>query len=320
MSAPIPKFGTSVRARGYDQAPSYLGDSHDVALDVASWSVSGDAYFAVPTTTQKLPSGFYTCEISQNGPFLQRKDVDADQLIKLPDATTDMLLKEFVTFWEQVEKFKKFGLSAKRGILLWGPPGSGKTSSLQVMASHMIQELGGIVVMAGDPRIMIPLLNGLRRIEPDRPLIVVYEDIDALVDRYGEAEFLAMLDGEHQVSNVVNVATTNYPERLDARFADRPGRFDRVQYVPMPCEDARRCYFETRAVDVNKDTIERWVQKSEGWSIAHLRELIVSSQVLGEDSEDAIGRLNGMRVTPDSDIPPDKVKAEVGFGILGGRS
>tara|TARA_R100000963_G_scaffold35056_1_gene31525 strand:+ start:25773 stop:26510 length:738 start_codon:yes stop_codon:yes gene_type:complete len=244
--------------------------------------------------------------------MLRRMNIDVDDLIDLPDPTTDMLLKEFVTFWQKAEKYAERGMSAKRGLLLWGPPGSGKTSAVQKMATHMMRVLEGIVVMAGEPDTTSTLLHDLRAIEPKRPLIVVYEDIDALVERYGEAQFLAMLDGEKQIANVVNVATTNYPERLDRRFADRPGRFDRVQYVGMPLAAARRAYFKARLPDICEQRLERWVSKSEDWSIAHLRELVVATEVLGDEDAETIERVDGMRDRPNSEQEPGRER----FGIV----
>lgn len=309
MSNPKPNFGSQSFARSNrtleSTSPMY---SESPDIDAAAWAVQGDTYVAVPETSRALPAGFYGCEMSHTGPFFRKLDVSTDDLIRLPDQTTDMLLKEFVTFWERIKKFSDHGLSAKRGLILWGPPGSGKTSAVQVMAAHMIEKLRGVVVLAGEPRLTAMLLAAIRKIEPHRPLIVVYEDIDALVERYGEPEFLAMLDGERQIDNVVNVATTNYPERLDRRFADRPGRFDRVQYVGMPGDSARKAYLERRAPELSEIEIARWVKASDGWSIAHLRELIVAHQVLGEDAETVIDRLNDMREPPSSEREPDGQK------------
>lgn len=63
----------------------------------------------------------------------------------------------------------------------------------------------------------------------------------------------------------------------------------------MPLPAARRAYFEAKAADVPEPRRERWVIASEGWSIAHLRELVVAHLILQEDDEAVIERLNGMR-------------------------
>lgn len=313
MSNPSPNFGAAVnhsnRLGTASESPTTLHRKRDFVATPASWAVMGDMFQAVPETTKALPPGFYRCQDTQRGPMLRAMEVNVDSLIDLPDETTDMLLKEFVTFWERAEKYAERGLAAKRGLLLWGPPGSGKTSAVQKMAAHMIKHLGGVVVVADVyPPTLTQLLHDFRSIEPTRPLIVMFEDIDALVDQFGEANLLALLDGENQIANVVNVATTNYPERLDRRFADRPGRFDRVQYVGMPNDEARRAYFKTRMPEIDDIRLERWVKKSEGWSIAHLRELVVATEVLGDEDTDTIERVEGMRDAPNSEQEPSRQK------------
>jgi energy-coupling factor transporter ATP-binding protein EcfA2 len=306
-----PKFGSSLRGGQYPDAPQAISCNpgrmaENPLLDVSVWAVTGDIYFGCPTAEPMLKPGFYSCNMSQRGPYLERMKMATDALLELPDPVCDMLLGEFVEFWKRSPQFANLGLTTKRGLILWGPPGSGKTSAVQRMAAHMINTMGGVVVMAGDPEETTMCLHMLRKIEPDRPLIVVYEDLDALVQRYGEARFLAMLDGELQVSGVVNVATTNYPERLDKRFVDRPGRFDRVTFVGMPQEKARAAYFAAKALNVDEVTRARWVNKTEGWSIAHLRELIVATQVLGEAEDVTIKRLTEMQEDLNSMQPPEE--------------
>ncbi len=314
MNNSMPTLGTNLKSHGSTMGcqPQF----HDGVVankDVASWGVTGEAYFPVPTTTATLPTGFYSCDQSHGGPFFQKLgDTPVDDLMQLPDPTTDMLMKEFVTFWERASHFAERGLSAKRGLLLWGPPGSGKTSAVFMMAHHMIKTLGGVVVLVGEPHVTIELLRAFRRVEPTRPLICVWEDIDALIERFGEAEYLSLLDGERQISNVVNVATTNYPERLDRRFADRPGRFDRVQQVPMPLLEARLEFLRQRAPDLDPDTIQKWADASDGWSLAHLRELIVSAAIFGDDPDETIDRLNAMGRRPEGDMG-DRGTQSIGF-------
>lgn len=310
MANQSPNFGA--QAGGWnparDHAPRAIKQNDGnpfQSADVAVWAVSGETYWASPNAVEALPPAFYRCCSSMRGAYLEKMRFASDQILRLPDPVCDMLLKEFVTFWASVEKFAARGLSAKRGLILWGPPGSGKTTAVAQMAAHMIEEKGGIVVVASDPDTTTECLHHVRKIEPGRPLIVVYEDLDALVERYGEAQYLALLDGEHQIANVVNVATTNYPERLDKRFVDRPGRFDRVTFVDMPHEEARKAYFAAKAPEVPELTRARWVKETEGWSIAHLRELIVATQALGDGDDDTINRLNEMREFLTSDTPPD---------------
>ena len=61
-------------------------------------------------------------------------------------------------------------------------------------------------------------LKVFREIEPNRSIIYIFEDIDSIIEHHGEDEILSVLDGEMQVNKVLNIATTNYPERLDRRI------------------------------------------------------------------------------------------------------
>src|SRR5690242_20538526 len=171
-------------ARPADALAGKQSRENAAALDVATWAVSGDFYFGCPQATPSLAPGFYRCGESMRGPYLERMTVKLDQILRLPDPVADVLLAEFVKFWGAGEKMRVMGLGFKRGVILWGPPGSGKTSLVQLMAHEMVVAMQGVVVLASAPALTIQCLHILRRIEPDRPLIVVYEDFDALVDRF----------------------------------------------------------------------------------------------------------------------------------------
>lgn len=275
---------------------------------------SDGLFWGSPETCDAVESAFYQCEMQMGrGPCLRRMNMSTDDLLVLPDPTCDLLLKEFIEFWGRADKMKSRGFSLKRGLFLHGKPGGGKTSAVQRMSHHMIKTMGGIVVMVGHPAVTAACLQLYRSIEPQRPVICVYEDIDALINHHGEAGILALLDGELQISNVVNVATCNYPELLDPRVKNRPGRFDRVTEVPMPLAEARRSYFEQKAPEIEPARIERWVEASEGWSIAHLRELVVATLVLEEEDEAVIARLVSMHEEPPTSADYDRYGGQMGF-------
>lgn len=137
----------------------------------------------------------------------------------------------------------------------------------------------------------------MRRIEPERPLICVLEDINEMVDQYGEHALLALLDGETQIDNVVFVATTNYPERLDQRLVNRPSRFDEIIKIGMPSAEARSVYFRARLnkMELSDGKLAEWVKDTEGLSIAHLKEIVVAVYCLGREYAETLKRLKSMR-------------------------
>lgn len=282
-----------------------------------SWAENNEAFWVTAKSHDTLPAGLYRCGHSDNiGPYLKAQSIDTDTLMVLPDTASEQIVDEVIEFQSIRHEFHSRGFLHKRGILLWGPPGSGKTSTIQLLLQLIIKRNAGIAIYAERPGLTSKCLKLVRSIEPDRPIIVLMEDLDALVNEYGEAEFLSLLDGESQVDNVIYVATTNYPERLDARFVDRPSRFDTIKYIGMPSADARRTYLAFKEPSLKEDTelLDQYVKRSDGFSIAHLRELIILTMCFKRPLDEAIGRLEKFRVKPSSDKRPDSK----GFGFSAG--
>lgn len=283
--------------RGDQGAPATSPDSNwaQIAASARCWAQTGDAYFPVSEVVQELPPGAYRCRDSNRGPYLEKMPIEIDSLLTLPDGAVEILLAEFKKFWTLRENFSARGFTFKRGLLMWGPPGSGKTSAIWQMTQELVRLHRGVVVFIEHPGLATACIGILRRIEPERPMITIMEDLDALVGQYGDHGFLALLDGETQISNVVHVATTNYPEYLDRRFVDRPSRFDTIMHVGMPSADARRVYFSAKEPSLEKATLVRWVARTDGYSIAHLREVIIAIKCFDQPEDAVFDRLDGMR-------------------------
>lgn len=94
------------------------------------WAHNDGSYWGSPETTDLIVPGFYHPTVSEGKGFgFQRIRTQTDNLLRLPDPTCDMLLNEFMTFWTRAPEMAKRGLTVKRGLMLYGPPGSGKTSA-----------------------------------------------------------------------------------------------------------------------------------------------------------------------------------------------
>lgn len=271
------------------------GDWAQTVASARCWAQAGDAYFPVSEVVPALPAGAYRCRNSNRGPYLEKMPIDIDRLLDLPDSAVERLLAEFKQFWTLRANFEERGFTFKRGMLLWGPPGSGKTSGIWQMTQELVRSHNGIVIFVEEPDLATVCISLARRIEPKRPMICVMEDLDALVQRHGEHGYLALLDGETQISNVVHIATTNYPEYLDRRFVDRPSRFDTIMFVGMPSAAARRAYFHAKEPGLDDVTLERWVRRTEDYSVAHLREVIIAIRCFEAPENEVFERLDAMR-------------------------
>lgn len=282
------------------------------------WATNGKIYWLTTETVDRIDAGLYTTGVSdQTGPFLAQMLTHTDQLLELPDAKSSQVVSDIKHFWTLKAAFTKFGMLHKRGILLYGPAGSGKTSVLQQLIKILIKEHDGVAVYIDHPLVAASCLQSLRKVEPKRPVIALLEDIDILVTRHGLAGYLALLDGEAQVDNVCFIGTTNHIREIDDRLANRPSRFDRRVLIDMPSAIARGAYIKHRIVTLAKEELsaeelDRWVRLTEDFSIAHLRELIVSVKCLEKPLEEVVAILRDMNETP-----PEEIASNRNFGFKG---
>lgn len=281
---------------------------------LSRWGIVDNKHYGVSSSSSTLSAGLYTCRYSDNiGYYLQSQKISIDELLQLPDNASEEVIAEIEHFSNMKDKFTDYGFLYKRGVMLWGPPGSGKTSTIQLLINLFVKKMNGIVVQVQDPNSASEAMNMIRRIEPTRQILAIMEDIDSLVQDHGESGYLSLLDGENQINNVVFVATTNYPQRLDKRFKNRPSRFDTIKYIGMPSAPAREAYLLAKMADVTAEDLAEYVAKSEGYSVAHLKELVILTKCFEYSITDAIARLDDMvKRMPTSDSPPDK-KSKFGF-------
>lgn len=286
-----------VEGRYIGRKNSIIENQEDVATVASNWAKSGPAFFPTEESVETLPAGQYTIEYSHmRGIYFKQKNIVLDDLIMLPDSVSEEIISVVERFWEKKDQYHAMGFLWKRGILLYGPPGGGKTSTLQLIA-HRITERNGLAIYVKEPQVAAEGLSVLRHVEPDRPIIVLMEDFDAIQDKHGESDLLAMLDGDLQIDNVVFIATTNYPEELDARIINRPSRFDLVRKIGYPSADSRRTYLEKMNPRLRgTEELDKWVASTEDYSIAYLKELIVSVELLEQSFDEVLDRLNKMRM------------------------
>jgi ATPase family associated with various cellular activities (AAA) len=282
--------------------------------DYIGWGVGANNVFRpVSSSVPTLPPGTYKFSTDGNGNLIViQMSILTDDLTFLPDSANERVLSGIQKFWSREEAYRNHGLLFKRGVLLWGPPGSGKTVTITQLSNDLVNR-GGLVIFCENPKLAMMGLDAVRRIEPDRPVILILEDVDEIIRHYDEHDLLSLLDGENQVDNVVMIATTNYPEKLGARIINRPSRFDECVKVGMPSDRAREAYIKGVTKEAISETdIQRWVKDTKGLSIAHIRELAAAVLCLDQDYATVIKRLRDMcsLVKPESGF---KEGGKVGF-------
>jgi len=272
------------------------------------WMSSDNKNFRPATqTVPELSPGVYHVGSDMSGLFFSKIAVSTEGLIRLPDTNSDKVIEEIRSFWEKEPLFRENKLAYKRGLLLHGPPGSGKTATARIVTEDVV-ERGGIVVQFFDPEGFAGALRVLREIQPDVPVVVLMEDLDSILQRYLESSVINLLDGVGMIDKVLFLATTNYPERLGERVVNRPSRFDRRFYIGPPDAESRKLFlkhlFSKQGEDPKSMTsgkLDRWVADTEGMSIAHLKELYVAVVILETPYEEAVKILRGMSLLPNSE-------------------
>jgi len=151
------------------------------------------------------------------------------------------------------EAFKRMGIKPPSGVLLYGPPGSGKT----LLAKAVAHESGANFISIKGPEVFTMWVGEserkvreiFRRAKQVAPAIVFFDEIDALAPKRGAdagtrvsenvvSQILTEMSGLEDLHNVVIIAATNRPDILDPALL-RPGRFDRQMLVPAPSEKSR---------------------------------------------------------------------------------
>lgn len=283
----------------YDQ--DNVGFEQNFDSSYVQWSSpDGTIFIPAAKTVNVLPPGVYEIDKGQSmGIFFESVPVKTEGLLRFPDTSSNKVVSEIGKFWDREDLFKEYGLSYKRGIMLYGPPGSGKSSTVQLIM-HDVVKRGGLVLKLDNPYLFSEGFRILRKIQPDTPVVTIMEDIDELLDgTRSESHILNILDGMECMHKVVFLATTNYPEKLGPRIMNRPSRFDKRFRIGFPSERSRRMYFEhligeerIKSLDIDLD---RWVKDTDKLSIAHLKELFVAVVILGDEYKSAIKTLKLMR-------------------------
>jgi AAA+ superfamily predicted ATPase len=202
----------------------------------------------------------------------------------LADEMKSIIRKDFATFLESEDRYRRLGISWRRGALMIGPPGNGKTHCVRALvkeleiASLYVQSLSHHYYTAEQMwHLVFERARGLR------PCVLVLEDLDSLVNDENRSFFLNQIDGFEQNHGLIILATTNHPERIDSAIMDRPSRFDRKYHFNLPSIEERRAYLGNWQRNLSNETGWQADQvliaagATEGFSFAYLKELVIST-------------------------------------------
>jgi hypothetical protein len=272
---------------------------------VNQYALYGGGFTATTPTVKNLPAGAYDIHADSRCVYVVPALPISGLLLELPEMRSEEVIRVVDNFWNSEKDYKEGnefvigGAAYKAGVMIYGPPGSGKSCTIKLVSKKLIERGGTVFFSSGHPQQTMTFLQDFARIEKDRKNIVILEDIDSLIANYGEAHYLEMLDSAKTINNVLFIATTNYPEHLDPRIYNRPGRFSHVIKIGLPGPKTREAYL--RAVLKNHRDVEVIVAKSNGFTIDHLTALINAVYREKKELHAEIERLKTLFRVPKSD-------------------
>lgn len=218
----------------------------------------------------------------RDGERLPRDGVRMEDLI-LSEPVRARLEAEVVGFFapRAAELYRKLGVPYRRGVLLYGAPGNGKTSIIRALAAQL-PTVSGFVLRATGKVDDDDFVTVVRRWTVATPAILVIEDLNWLFpNRVNTSTFLNLLDGLESPrggGGLMLVASTNHPETLDPAINDRPGRFDVAMELPSPDAGQRREFFRRALRNdaaglPDEEMVRKLASATAGLSFAHLREV-----------------------------------------------
>lgn len=275
-------------------------DTQRVSGIKTQWATNDDLHFyAVGRTVSALKPGAFEVINDDSTIVFKSFPIITNNLTNFPDTISNTIVDEAFKFWERTADFDRFKMAHRRGFLICGPAGCGKSSIIKLVCQETINR-GGIIIPFCNPKLLVHGITLIRSLQPDTPIVVTMEDLDAIIANTDESYLMNILDGGLSYLNkIIWLATTNYPELLKRRVTNRPKRFDNVFVMKQPCAETRRMaltiYME-RATDDEKAkfNIDTAVNDSEGLSFSALDELVTSVILFNHDYAETIERLKSM--------------------------
>ena len=274
-----------------------------VSLHLVSSRPGAAASLGVHLRERALELNVYRGQVVSFGPtgfgerssflrFHERPRLDEQDLV-LPADTLGDLRRQVVGVARNRDRLRAAGQHLKRGLLLYGPPGVGKTHTVR----YLVSQLTGTTVVELTGETLGSIREACSVARSLQPAMIVVEDVDLIAqhrDHYGgETPLLFTLlnemDGLADDADVVFLLTTNRADLLEPALASRPGRVDQAVRIDLPDRAARARLFELYRAGLVVDTgrLEDVLDRTEGVTASFLKELLRRSAVIAAEKDPA---------------------------------
>ncbi|KAN0097427.1 P-loop containing nucleoside triphosphate hydrolase protein [Tylopilus felleus] len=237
--------------------------------------------------------GFWS---KDNALWLGIKDASWDDVVMKEENKT-ALQKDVYGFFKSESTYKKLSIPWKRGLILYGPPGNGKTISIKVIMKTCTERgftplyVKSFRAPQGEEVAMQSVFLKTRQLAP---CVLILEDLDSLINDGNRSFFLNQLDGLEGNDGLLVIASTNHFDRLDPGLSNRPSRFDRKYLFDDPDYQERVLYVkywqkklkDNDEISFPESLVEEVAELTQGFSFSYLKEAFVSTLVRITDADD----------------------------------
>ncbi|MGH7639792.1 MAG: AAA family ATPase [Candidatus Dormibacteria bacterium] len=228
--------------------------------------------------------------------FVPRPHLTREGLV-LPPGMLEEVEGQVVGVARHSERLRALGLHLKRGLLLHGPPGTGKTHTVRYLLSQLREHT--VVIVSGDTIHLVGQACSIARAL--QPALVVVEDVDLVADARGQHPgqhpllFLLLneMDGLDEDVDVTFLLTTNRADILEPALAARPGRVDLAVEIPLPDEECRRRLIQLYrgGLELEPGAAEELAAGTEGVAASFIKELLRRAALTAAESSAEDGAL-----------------------------
>jgi len=209
---------------------------------------------------------------------------EEDERIIMPEGIIADIETHLDSFFARADSYRSLEIPHRRGFLLVGPPGTGKTMMIRRLIRRAWKKCRPSMLMLKPSSSMDDGVLDIffQTALDESPSIVILEDVDALAreTEVTRAGLLSHLDGLEPREGILVLATTNNPRDVDPALIHRPSRFDRVWLFDLPDCALRKEYLAQAFRDMADMLVSEIAGKTAGWSYAYLNELRVTAAVV----------------------------------------
>ena len=278
------------------------GQTATIAVEVTSSSVEASQAFLADVRTRMEahnPYRGHSLQVSTDRAgqvssieFVARPHVERAAVVLQP-GVLDAIEAHAVEIGKTADRLRAAGRHLKRGLLLHGPPGTGKTHTVRYIASCLPDAT--LFVLTGFAMGRIETIASL--LAEMAPAIVVLDDVDLIAEDRSTADnagatlfdLLNAMDGIREDVDVLFVCTSNRADSLEQAISSRPGRIDQAIEIPLPDADCRRRLLELygQGLDLRIEDLDAVLRRTEGVTASFVREMLRRAAlfVLDEDEE-----------------------------------